>query len=174
MKEKRAPVAARIRVGLITLPPEGWEIGEKVERCMVTTWARRVPLEILMFRIGADPVELAGLLRRLVDREGLEVICTVGRSGHRAEDFTPDVTRKLLHRSLPGFEERMYLADPRRPEDLLFRGAAGIRKTTLIINLPGRMTRVREIVRFSAPVLAHALEKIAGSESECGEKRANP
>ena len=51
---------------------------------------------------------------------------------------------------------------------MLFRGAAGVRRGSLVINLPERRERIRAVLRFLAPVLGHALEKIGGDESECG------
>jgi molybdopterin biosynthesis enzyme MoaB len=156
-----------LKVGLLFLPPEGWEAEGEVSAALSSMWAGAGNLELHSLRLDADPKKLERALKKWADRKGMAVICVVGKSGHRPDDFAPEVTRSLLHRSLPGIEERMHLVSPRRPEDMLFRGAAGIRKETMIINLPSRPARVRQVLRFMAPVLRHALDKIAGDESEC-------
>jgi molybdopterin biosynthesis enzyme MoaB len=77
------------------------------------------------------------------------------------------MTAALLDRVLPGVEERMYLATARGRLDLLFRGRAGMRRGTLVVNLPARLARARAIVRFLGPVVGHAVEKARGSDREC-------
>jgi molybdopterin adenylyltransferase len=156
-----------LKVGLIFLPPEGWEVEREVTASISSIWVGAGELELHSLRLDADPKKLEKALKKWTVRGGMAVICVIGKSGHRPGDFVPEVTRSLLHRALPGIEERMYLASPRRPEEMLFRGAAGIRRETMIVNLPPRPARVRQILRFIAPVLRHALDKIAGDESEC-------
>jgi molybdopterin biosynthesis enzyme MoaB len=156
-----------LRIGLLLLPPEGWKAQAWLEEEVARVWAGAGAAEIRAVRLKADPGLLGRTLRSWSGREKFDVVCVVGRSGHRTGDFTPEVTRGLLQRSLPGIEERMYLGPPRRPEDLLFRGAAGIRGETIIVNLPGRRGKMRSVLRFMAPVLGHALDKIGGDEGEC-------
>lgn len=156
-----------ITVGLALLPPDGWKVEGFFVAAVEEIWSARGAVRLKTARVGEDSKELRTILRRWADRERLTVACTVGRSGHRAEDFAPEITRLLLHRSLPGVEERMYLSPPRFPGDLFFRGAAGIRKETIIINFPSRKGKIRAILRFLEPVLRHASEKAAGDEREC-------
>jgi molybdopterin biosynthesis enzyme MoaB len=68
----------------------------------------------------------------------------------------------------------MYLGSPRSPHDLLFRGRAGMRRRTLVVNLPARPARARAIVRFLGPVIVHAVEKAHGSDRECAGAGASP
>ncbi len=84
------------------------------------------------------------------------------------------MTAALLERSLPGIEERMYLASGRGPRDLLFRGRAGMRRGTLVVNLPAHAARARAIVRFLGPVVGHAIEKARGSDQDCAAAGAAP
>ena len=166
-REKAVFSEGPLKVGLIFLPPDGWKVEREVTVDLSSIWAGAGELELHSLRLGPDPKELEKTLKSWTKRGEMAVICVVGKSGHRPDDFAPEVTRGLLHRSLPGIEERMYLASPRRPEEMLFRGAAGIRRETMIVNLPSRPARVRQILRFIAPVLRHAVDKIAGDESEC-------
>jgi len=117
--------------------------------------------------VGEDERLAERSIRRWCDREGVDVVFTVGRSGHERADFAPEMTARLLERVLPGVEERMYLASARGCSGLLFRGRAGMRKGTLVVNLPAHPARVRSIVRFLGPVVGHALEKARGSDREC-------
>jgi molybdopterin biosynthesis enzyme MoaB len=156
------------RIALLLLPPGGERAGSWLEGAVADAWSPAGPLSTVSVAVDGGRRGLARAIRRYADREHFQVICSIGRSGAGREDFVPDLTRSLLDRTLPGIEERMYLGPPRRPEDLLFRGAAGIRGETMIINLPERPERTRAVLRFLAPVLGHALDKIAGDESECG------
>ncbi len=156
------------RIALLLLPPGGRRAGSWLKSAVTEAWSPAEPSSTVSVALDGDRRGLARAIRHYADRERFQVICSVGRSGAGRGDFVPDVTRSLLDRTLPGIEERMYLGPPRRPEDLLFRGVAGIRGETMIINLPERPERIRAVLRFLAPVLGHALDKIAGDESECG------
>jgi molybdopterin biosynthesis enzyme MoaB len=166
-RDGKTPLGAT-RVGLLLLPPGGWKAGRWLKGAVTEAWPFTRARKVESVAIEADERRLEKVVRKWADRDGVQVVLIVGRSGPERDDFAPDVTRRLLHRSLPGVEERMYLGPPRRPEDLLFRGAAGIRGRTIILNLPDRPERIRAVLRFMAPVLGHALAKIAGDESECG------
>lgn len=158
-----------LKVGVLAV---GADIGPAFTttiRRLKSLWGSGSELAVETMHVAADAAAFARVLRRWCDRDGLDLVCTVGRSCHRREDFVPDVTGRLLTRTLPGVEERMYLSSPKHPEDLLFRGRAGIRRRTLVVNLPARPARIRAILGFLALVLPHALEKIRGSDRECGQ-----
>lgn len=116
---------------------------------------------------GDDARAASQAMRRWCDRERVDVVLTVGRGGPAREDFAPEITAALLDRALPGIEEKMCLAAPSSPESLLFRGRAGMRRGTLLVNLPDRPARARLIVGFLGPVVRHAIEKALGSDREC-------
>ena len=166
-RKKRSSAPAAVKVGILIFT----EVGEIEEREAAETfsslWGGIGALEFYFQSGEVTPSSLEKRLKSWCGREKMEVVCTVGGSGHLPGDFVPDVTRPLLERRLPGVEERMYLSKPGIPEDMLFRGSAGIRSGTIIINLPRRKARLKQILRFLAPVLGHALEKIAGDESDC-------
>lgn len=161
-----------LAVRVMGLGGDGIRTPMSVARGVVDLWPRSVAVEIFD---AADDVRLAArTLRRWCDRDRVDVVFTVGRSGHERADFAPEMTAELLDRSLPGVEERMHLATARRPLDLLFRGRAGMRRGTLVVNLPLRPARVRAIVRLLGPVVGHAVEKARGSDRECAPVRAQP
>lgn len=158
------PVTVRVAV----LPGGGRPDPARVARAVQDAFAPAAPVRVEAALLPGGAGALARAIRGWCDRERVDVVLTVGRSGHRATDYAPEATAPLIDRALPGIEERMYLAPPRRPDDLLHRGRAGLRRGTLVVNLPDRIGRVAAIARFLAPLLRHALEKARGSDRECG------
>ena len=84
-------------------------------------------------------------------------------------DVTPEATRQVLDREVPGIAEAMRAEGMKiTPTAMLSRAAAGIRGQSLIINLPGSPRAVRENLMVILPALKHALEKIQGDPADCG------
>jgi len=154
-----------LAIRVLGLGDSGRKAAPSVAQAVQDLWSDIASIEIL--DAGDDPPLVDRVIRRWCDREKVDVVLTVGRSGHEGVDFAPGLTAKLLTRGLPGVEERMHLASSRRPLDLLFCGRAGMREQTFVVNLPDRPLRARAIVRFLAPVVGHAIEKARGSERDC-------
>jgi len=84
-------------------------------------------------------------------------------------DVTPEATRAVVDKEVPGIAEAMRLESLKiTPHAMLSRAVAGIRKKTLIINLPGSPKAVRETLVPILPALPHAIEKLQGDPRECG------
>jgi molybdopterin biosynthesis enzyme MoaB len=149
---------ALLRVRVLGLGAPGGRTPPTVEEAVRGLWSRGGPVQVEAEGGIDDPRVAARTIRRWCDRERVEVVLTVGRGGPSAEDFAPEVCAALIDRPLPGIEERMYLSPPRTPENLLFRGRAGMRGGTLIVNLPDRAARARLIVGVLGPVVRHAVE----------------
>lgn len=152
-------------VRIIGLGTDGSSALTAVARAVGDLWTCDAQVE--SSSAGDDAHLAASSIRRWCDRDRVDVVFTVGRSGHERGDFAPEMTAALLDRALPGVEERMCLASSRGGADLLFRGRAGMRRGTLVVNLPDRAARARLIVRFLGPVVGHAIEKARGSDREC-------
>jgi molybdopterin biosynthesis enzyme MoaB len=164
--------ARSLTVGILALGSDGGRCLSGLERVLRSAWAAVGSIEVVCEDAGDDAGRARAILVRWCGRERADVVLTIGRAGHLAEDFAPEVTAPLLERTLPGIEERMCLAPPARPEDLLFRGRAGFRGATLLVNLPGRAARAAAIVRLLAPVVGHALGKARGDATECARSGA--
>jgi molybdopterin adenylyltransferase len=138
--------------------------GPAVERIL-----REMGMEIIGRRIIPDEREM---IRRTLlewsDGGGADLIVTTGGTGVSPRDVTPDATREVIDREIPGMAEAMRRQSSAvTPHAMISRALAGIRGRTLIINLPGSPKGATENLGVLLPALPHAIEKIKGDESEC-------
>jgi molybdenum cofactor synthesis domain-containing protein len=111
---------------------------------------------------------IAAVLRKWADEEGFDIILTTGGTGVSPRDVTPDATLKVVERTIPGIGERMRAKSlEKTPRAILSRGVAGVRKQTLVINLPGSPKGAVENLDAVWDAIPHAVAKIRGDESEC-------
>jgi molybdenum cofactor synthesis domain-containing protein len=102
--------------------------------------------------------------------EGLDLILTTGGTGFSPRDWTPEATKAVIDRETPGIAEAMRRAGiEKTPTAMLSRAAAGIRKRTLIVNLPGSEKAVRESLVAILPALPHGVDILKGAASECAK-----
>jgi molybdopterin adenylyltransferase len=126
-------------------------------------------LEIIGRRIIPDEKEtIRRMLLEWCDGGNADLILTTGGTGVSPRDVTPDATREVIDREIPGMAEAMRRQSAAvTPHAMISRALAGIRGRTLIINLPGSPKGARENLSVLLPALTHAIEKIKGDESEC-------
>jgi len=110
-----------------------------------------------------EPVEAA--LRKAV-ADGYDVVVTTGGTGLTPGDLTPEMTRRVLDREIPGIAEAVRAAGVAAgiPAAMLSRGLAGLSGRVLIVNLPGSSGGVRDGMAVLAPVLGHAIDQARGGD----------
>jgi molybdenum cofactor synthesis domain-containing protein len=114
-------------------------------------------------------------LKQWADEIGLDLILTTGGTGLSPRDITPEATLAVVDRVAPGFTEVMRVETLKKtPLAMLSRAVAGIRKNTLIINLPGSPKAVQECLETILPALPHAIEILQGKVIECRSREDAP
>jgi molybdenum cofactor synthesis domain-containing protein len=115
--------------------------------------------------------KIAEILIQLADAGGVDVIFTTGGTGFAPRDVTPEATMAVVERLVPGIPEAMRQKSMQITERaMLSRATAGIRKQTLIVNLPGSPRAALECLAVFLPVMEHAVETLRGDAYECGRK----
>jgi molybdenum cofactor synthesis domain-containing protein len=122
--------------------------------------------------VGCEPPtvvpdgEPVGVAIQAAVANGSRVVLTTGGTGLTPTDRTPDVTRPLLDREVPGLAEaiRAYGVAQGVPTAALSRGLAGVSGDCLVINLPGSRGGVKDAIAVLEPLLVHAAEQVVGSD----------
>ena len=113
-------------------------------------------------------IELA--LRQLADQTQADLILTTGGTGFSPRDVTPEATLAVCDRLVPGIPEAMRYASMQvTMRAMLSRAQAGIRKKSLIINLPGSPKAIRENLGAVLPTLDHGLQMLSGAPADCAK-----
>jgi molybdopterin adenylyltransferase len=137
--------------------------GPAVERIL-----RELGMEIIGRRIIPDEREMIRETLLEWSGGGADLIVTTGGTGVSPRDVTPDATREVIDREIPGMAEAMRRQSAAvTPHAMISRALVGIRGRTLIINLPGSPKGAAENLNVLLPALKHAIEKIKGDQSEC-------
>lgn len=158
-------------VGIITLSDKGY----KGEREDVSGEVIKKTVEGLGYRV--ERYVLLPDERELIEKEllymcdelNINLVLTTGGTGFSKRDVTPEATKAVIEREANGIAEAIrYYSLQITPRAMLSRGVSGIRKDTLIINLPGSAKAVRESLDFILPSVQHGLEIMLGRAFECG------
>ncbi|MDO5538625.1 MAG: MogA/MoaB family molybdenum cofactor biosynthesis protein [Eubacteriales bacterium] len=124
-----------------------------------------------MVLLPDDREMLAREMAGIADEGMAELIVTTGGTGFSPRDCMPEATADVTERAVPGIPEAMRAYSMTiTPRAMLSRAAAGIRKSTLIVNLPGSPKAVRESLEYIIPALRHGLEILTGETANCARQ----
>ncbi len=158
-------MAARLRLGILTLSDKASRGAreDSAGPAIAEVLGALEPEIVQKAIIPDEPEQISATLRAWVEMGSMNLIVTTGGTGLGPRDHTPEATRRVIEREVPGLAELMRREGFKHtPMAAISRGIVGLRGQTLIINLPGSEKGVRENLQAILPVLPHALELIAG------------
>ena len=133
-----------------------------VARCQQLNWS-----VASIHLIPDEPAQIQALLGKLADEDAVDVILTTGGTGLGPRDSTPEATQAIAERLIPGMAEQMRRKGlEHTPRAILSRGIAAIRRTTLILNLPGSPKGAVESLDAVAALLPHSIQIIHGARHD--------
>jgi molybdopterin adenylyltransferase len=157
------------RIGVLTLSDKGAR-GERVDESgpLLADMVSELG-EVLRYQVIPDDYEtIILMLKSWSDELSLDLILTTGGTGLSPRDCAPQATQTILDYEVPGMAEAMRMESMKiTSRAMLSRALVGVRKQTMIINLPGSPKAARENFAVLLPVLPHALEKLKGDPSDC-------
>jgi molybdopterin adenylyltransferase len=137
---------------------------------VIKIWANKMGFQVVDEMIVSDDIEdIKEALIKMSDK-GINLILTTGGTGFAARDNTPEATKAVLEKEAPGFAEAMRQKSLEiTSHAMLSRAVSGIRKNSLIINLPGSPKAVKENLEFIEKAIPHAMELLANKVTDCGK-----
>lgn len=161
-----------LAAGVITISDKG-AAGEREDRSgpVVAAMLETLPAEIKYREVIPDDASIiSSRLIHFADSLGLDIIVTTGGTGVGLRDVTPEATKAVIEKEIPGMAEVMRMESMKKtPHAMISRAVVGIRKRSLIINVPGSPKAARENLQSILPAIPHALQKIKGDEGECAQ-----
>ena len=155
-----------MRIGRVTLSDRASggvyedRSGPEIERVLREQFAE--PVEIERVLLPDERAQIENALIKLCGN-GCALVVTTGGTGPSARDVTPEATRAVIEKELPGFGEAMRaISFAKVPTAILSRATAGVRGKTLIVNLPGNPKAIAESLPPLLPAIAEAIDHIAG------------
>ncbi|MGC9109154.1 MAG: MogA/MoaB family molybdenum cofactor biosynthesis protein [Caldimicrobium sp.] len=159
-----------MRCGILTLSDKGVK-GEREDLSgkFLIEFAKAQGWKVEAYKILPDEEEeIFKTLLSWCEELKLDLILTTGGTGVHPRDVTPEATKRVILKEIPGLSEYIrYISFSKTPKASLSRGLSGIRGETLIINLPGSPKALKEIMPSLKEVIEHAVKKIKGDPSEC-------
>ncbi len=160
-----------IKVGILTISDKGSR-GEREDLSgkVIEEVVKKINGEVKYYQIIPDEKDIIQEeLIKAVDKLHLDLILTTGGTGLAKRDVTPDATLEVIEKEVSGISEIIRSESFKKTNRaILSRGVAGIRKESLIINLPGSPKGVRESLEIILKALPHGIKILKGQAAECG------
>ena len=153
-----------MRAAIITSSDSGYAgKREDVSGPVIAEMVREAGYEVVWQKVlPDDQAMLEEAMKEICDEGKADLLLTTGGTGFSPRDVMPEATLAVAERMVPGIPEAM--------RAMLSRAASGIRKRTLIVNLPGSPKAVRECLEYILPQLDHGLKILLGLDGECARK----
>jgi molybdopterin adenylyltransferase len=120
--------------------------------------------------VSDDVVPIVRQLLAWCDGDDVDLVLTTGGTGLSPRDVTPEATRAVIEREADGIAERLrFVTGATFPRAALSRGVVGVRGRTLIVNLPGSTSGVRDMLAALEPIVTHAVDIVRGRSADHGD-----
>ena len=137
--------------------------GPEIENVLSEFFGRE--LKFISRIVPDEWAQIAAALKDLADAEKCDLIVTTGGTGISPRDVTPEATKSVLEKELPGFGEAMRMQSLAKVKTaILSRATAGTRGKSLLVNLPGKPTAVRECLEILAPAIREGVAHLRGED----------
>lgn len=153
-----------IRIAILTASDKGSrgerkDTSSQVIRDMIKSIGKVVAYEM----VPDEKEIISGKLREFCDDLKVDLVLTTGGTGFSPRDVTPEATKEVIEKETPGIPEAMRMFSFKKsPQSILSRAVAGIRKQTLIVNLPGNPKGVRENLEVVLDMIPHGINILQG------------
>ena len=162
-----------LKVAVITVSDKGYR-GEREDRSgkYIVDYFKEKGWEVTDHTIVPDETDIIkDKLIDICDSEKANLIITTGGTGFSLRDVTPEATEEVIEKKVPGFSEMMRMEGQKKTSRaILSRGVSGIRKNTLIINVPGSIKGVKDSLELIYRSLPHGIDILTGRDAECGQE----
>ena len=158
------------KVGIISASDRASR-GEREDKSgsLLRSLVESLPAEVVAYRVLPDEKEvLKKILLHMADLFACDLILTTGGTGLSPRDVTPEATREVIEKEIPGIQEAIRLESLKKTNfAMLSRAIAGIRGKTLIVNFPGSPAAVLDAFEILRPIFNHAIKLIHGEVEDC-------
>lgn len=164
------------RTGVLTISDKGSQgLREDKSGEIITSMLEEQGFSVINKEIIPDnQQQIIDTLVKWVDENSLALIVTSGGTGLSPTDVTPQAMEKVINYQVPGMAEAMRAASLKKtPHAMISRAMVGVRKTCLIINVPGSPVGAMENLSVVLPALRHALLKLSGDTTDCATQDAS-